>query len=107
MAIAYEGNTDLAFETDILKKGAKEYGEVAKELRDMADKLDKLLVDLAAEGWSTPAGTAFHDMTSINWKNNIEKYAALLDTLNNILVRAAAEYDGLMADHVRTTQLKL
>ena len=33
MAIAYEKNTDLAFDTGILRKAATEYANVAEELR--------------------------------------------------------------------------
>lgn len=107
MGIAYEGNTDLAFDTNILKKAAGEYKNVAKGMREMSLKLDSLLVDLKNDGWTTPAGTAFYEMTRTNWEKNIEKYAALLDTLNNILIRAASEYDNLMTDYVRTTKVHL
>lgn len=40
MAIAYEGNTDLAFDTGILRKAASEYEQVANDLQSMAAKLD-------------------------------------------------------------------
>ena len=105
MAIAHEKNTDLAFDTNILKKAAKEYSEVASDLRDMAEKLDSLLQELESSGWTTPAGTSFHEMTSTNWEQNIEKYADLLDTLNNILVKAADEYEDLVDNHINTTRV--
>ncbi len=107
MAIAYEGNTDLAFDTGVLKKAAKEYKEVAADLRTMSSKLDGLLADLKNSGWTTPAGTAFHEMTNTNWEKNIEKYASLLDTLHSILIKSAGEYDALMTDYVRATEVKL
>ena len=40
-------------------------------------------------------------------KNNIEKYAALLCTLESILNEAAGQYEDLMANHVRETQLHI
>lgn len=46
-------------------------------------------------------------MTNVNWKNNIEKYAALLCTLESILNEAAGQYEDLMANHVRETQLHI
>lgn len=106
MAIAYEGNTDLAFDTGVLKKAAREYKKVAEDLRDMASKLDSLLLELKEEGWTTPAGTAFYKMTDTNWKQNIGKYAALLDSLDNILNKAASEYENLITEHVRETRVK-
>lgn len=107
MAIAYEGNTDLGFDTGVLRQAAREYKDVAEELRRMSSDLDKLLTELKDSGWTTPAGTAFHKMTSANWEKNIERYAALLDTLNGILTKAAGEYDTLMTDYVRVTKVKL
>lgn len=107
MAIAYEGNTDLAFDTNILIKAAGEYRRVAGELRNMSSKLDALLADLKNSGWTTPAGTAFYEMTNTNWEKNIEKYASLLDTLNGILTKAASEYDELMNESVRNTKVNL
>ena len=74
MAIAYEKNTDLAFDTGILRKAATEYANVAEELRNMAERLDSLIQALKDQGWTTPTGTAFYEMTNVNWKNNIEKY---------------------------------
>lgn len=107
MAIAHESNTSLAFDTRVLKKAAKDYSEVATDLREMATELDTLLQQLEASGWTTPAGTAFHDMTNTNWKQNIEKYAALLDTLNSILVRAADEYEDLVDNHINKTKVSI
>lgn len=107
MSIAYERNTSLAFDTDVLKKAAGEYSDVADELRDMASKLDALFSKLESGGWDTPAGKAFYEMTKTNWKKNIEKYAALLDTLNKILVKASEDYDGLINEHVRTTKVSI
>lgn len=46
MAIAYERNTDLAFNTEVFKKAAQNYKDIASELRSMANKLDKLLTEL-------------------------------------------------------------
>ncbi len=107
MAIAYEGNTDLGFDTGVLRQAAREYKDVAAELRRMSSDLDKLLTELKDSGWTTPAGTAFHKMTSANWEKNIERYAALLDTLNGILIKAAGEYDTLMTDYVLATKINL
>ncbi len=107
MAIAYEKNTDLAFDTGILRKAATEYANVAEELRNMAERLDSLIQALKDQGWTTPTGTAFYEMTNVNWKNNIEKYAALLCTLECILNEAAGQYEDLMANHVRETQLHI
>ena len=45
MAIAYEGNTDLGFDTGVLRQAAREYKDVAAELRRMSSDLDKLLTE--------------------------------------------------------------
>lgn len=106
MAIAYEGNTDLAFDTGVLRRAAHEYKKIATDLRNMSDKLDSLLSQLKDNGWTTPAGSAFYEMTNTNWKKNIEKYASLLDTLNDILEKASSEYEGLVTDYIRTTKIR-
>lgn len=105
MSIAHERNTSLGFDTAVLKKAAKEYAGVATDLRSIAKKLDSLLQQLESSGWTTPAGTAFHEMTNTNWAQNIEKYAALLDTLNKILVKAADEYEDLVDNHINATKV--
>lgn len=107
MAIAYERNTDLAFDTTVIRQAASDYGNIADELRNMSKELDGLISRLKDSGWTTPAGTAFYEMTETNWSNNIEKYASLLDTLEAILNDAASDYDGLMADYVRRTKVSI
>lgn len=105
MALAYEGNTDLAFDTTILRNNGKKYGKIAGDLRNMAEKLDDCLRQLKESGWTTPAGTAFHEMVQENWKENMEKYANLLDTLKEILDQAADKYDNLVTNHIEQTKL--
>lgn len=107
MALAYESNTDLAFDTTVLRQAADDYGKVAADLRKMSSDLDSLIAQLKESGWTTPAGTAFYDMTQTNWSQNIEKYAALLDTLKSIMTRAATDYDNLMSDYVRKTTVSI
>ncbi len=105
MALAYEGNTNLAFDTTALRQYATKYSDIANELRKMASKLDSCLQELEKSGWTTPAGTAFHKMAQTNWADNIEKYADLLDTLKSVLEKAATQYDGLVTNHIEKTQL--
>lgn len=107
MAIAYEKNTDLAFDTGVLRQAAKDYRNIAGELRKMSSDLDGLILKLKNSGWTTPAGTAFYEMTETNWSKNIEKYASLLDTLAGILKDAATDYDILMSDYVRKTKVSI
>lgn len=106
MALAYEGNIDLAFDTGILRKAADNYQKIAVDLRNMAEKLDSLLATLKDSGWTTPAGTAFYNMTNTNWEKNIKKYADLLDTLKDILIKTAMEYETLIIDYARNTTVK-
>ena len=105
MTIAYESNTSLAFDTGILRKAAGEYRDISSQLRKMAAKLDGMLTELAQSGWTTPAGSAFQKMADTNWQKNIEKYAAMLDTLSDILIHASAEYDDLVSSYINRTQL--
>ncbi len=105
MALAYEGNTDLAFDTGIFREYGNRYGNIAEDLRDMSEKLDTCLAELKESGWTTPAGSAFHKMAETNWKENIDKYADLLDTLNTILLEAAKKYDDLVTNHIEKTKL--
>ena len=105
MALANEKNTDLAFDTSVLRRCGEDYSKIAEELRTMAQNLNKSLADLAASGWTTPAGTAFQKMAETNWESNIQKYADLLDTLRSILDAAAQDYDNLVSNHIETTYL--
>lgn len=105
MALANDGNTDLAFDTMILREYGERYGQIASELRDMSAKLDSCLAELKSNGWTTPAGTAFHKMAQTNWEENIEKYADLLDTLNEILRNAAKQYEDLVTNHIDKTKI--
>lgn len=105
MALANERNTDLAFDTTVLREYGKRYGQIASDLREMSKKLDGCLEELKNNGWTSPAGTAFHKMAQTNWEENIEKYADLLDTLNNILSEASGKYDDLTTNYIEKTKL--
>ena len=105
MSLEGEKNTDLAFDTTTLKDYGEKYATIASDLRDMAIKLDNCLEELEKTGWTTPAGTAFHKMVQTNWKDNIEKYAALLDTLKKAIDYAAGKYDKLVVDYIETTKI--
>ena len=105
MALAYKGNTDLAFDTRELRQCAIQYSNIADDLRNMSDKLDVCIKELKDNGWTTPAGTAFYKMVNMNWRENIEKYAALLDTLKSILDDAACQYDSLVENNVNKTKI--
>lgn len=105
MALAYEANTDLAYDTDVLRKCGSEYEKIANDLREMAKKLNDLLNDLKNNGWTTPAGSAFQEMVETDWEENIEKYASLLDTLKQILDESSNKYDVLTKDHIEKTVL--
>lgn len=104
-ALAYESNTDLAFDTDALRECANDYGDVAETIRTLATELDQCLENLSKSGWTTGAGKAFQKMAETNWKENMEKYADLLDTLKAILTRACVKYDNLSTDYIETTKL--
>lgn len=103
MSIAFERDTDLAFDTEIMRNCGKRYFELASQLRTMAKKLDALLEELQASGWTTAAGKEFQLMAQTNWEQNVEKYAALLETLNSVLQNAAQKYDMLVSDHIEKT----
>ncbi|MBQ6985882.1 MAG: WXG100 family type VII secretion target [Oscillibacter sp.] len=105
MTLAYEANTDLAFDTDKMRECGRQYAEIADELRGMAAKINALLSDLNTSGWTSPAGSAFQAMVETNWEENIQKYASLLDTLRDILERAASKYDDLIRDYVEPLTL--
>ncbi len=107
MALAYEANTSLAFDTNVLRQCAKRYGRLASELNGMSRNLDRCISVLKESGWTTPAGSAFHEMTNTNWTENIKKYVDLLNTLEQILYRAAEQYESLLSDHVGNTRVRL
>jgi uncharacterized protein YukE len=104
VALSYERNTDLAFDTDAIKDCGKRYGAIAEDLRRMSSQLDTCLKELMSSGWTTPAGKQFKKMVDTNWSENIEKYAGLLETLEGILEAAASEYEDLV-DQIEKTKL--
>ncbi len=105
MSLANETNTSLAFDTTVMSECGRRYEKVATELRTMAKKLDQCLATLIDSGWTTPAALAFKDLADTNWEENIEKYAALLDTLKRIIDDAVNQYGGLVTDHIEKTKL--
>lgn len=105
MALAHEGNTDLAFDTTVLREYGNRYGQIAADLRRMSSKLDDCLRDLKEAGWTTPAGTAFYKMAQTDWEENIDKYADLLDTLQDILEQASKKYDNLVTNHIEKIKI--
>ena len=98
MGLAYEGNTNLAFNTEEMNNYASEYGKIADRLRVMAKDLDSSLQELETTGWTTGAGAAFQLMVHTNWSDNIEKYAKLLEMFEEALNQSAIEYDNLSND---------
>jgi len=105
MALAYETNTSLAFDTDVLRQYGERYETVASKLRTLSNELDACLTELKDNGWTTPAGTAFQKMVDTNWEKNIEKYASLLEMLNQILKSASDQYDSLVQNYIEKTKL--
>ncbi len=105
MALAYEGNTDLTFDTGALRRCGKDYLKVAQDLEGMAARLDSLLTQLSDSGWTTPAGKEFQKMAETNWEENIKRYADLLKTLDSILNEASMYYDNLEDSYIETTKL--
>lgn len=99
-------NTDLAYDTDVFRDAAKTYRETAIELRENVKSMQKCLETLTDSGWTTPAGIAFLSMVDDNWSKNIEKYADLLDTLQQILIEASQKYDDLTTNHIEKTVLE-
>ena len=102
MSLSTESNTDLAFDTSVFREYGSRYSTIATQLRTIAKDLDTCLTELKNSGWTTPAGTAFHEMVQTNWKENMDKYADLLDTLKDILDQSASRYDGLVESIEKT-----
>lgn len=104
--MGYSDNTDLAFDTELLKKCATEFADIAQELRGLASNLDARISALQATGWTTQAGRAFYKMTETNWRLEIEKYAAMLEAFKEALNRSAREYDHLVENEISKVELK-
>ncbi len=104
---AFEGNTSLSFDTGVLTDAAGKYLEYAEELREQVKELDDLLNDLKDTGWTTQAGKDFQEMAKINWGENIEKYAKMLEMLSKVLTDAAGEYDSLVDNNIRQTKVNI
>lgn len=105
MSLAYESNTDLAFNTSVMRKYGKKYGSLADDLRDMASSLNDCLTELAQTGWTTSAGQQFQKMAENNWEKTIEQYAGLLDTMESIMSEAAEMYEELTENYIETVKI--
>jgi len=105
--IAYERNTDLAYDTNEIREAAKAYNEQAEKLRTLSSELNDLLNDLKTTGWTTEAGKAFQEMANVNWEQNVNKYADLLDTLVKILTESCNDYEDLSENHIDKTKVNI
>lgn len=107
MSIAYKGGTDLAVKTGVLRSSADKYSAIAKNLDDLVQQVDNCLTDLKNDGWTTPAGSAFHEMVNTKWSENIKKYTDLLNTLSQILRDASKSYEELVENCIRKTKVDI
>ncbi len=105
MSLAYERNTDLAYDTSELEECGKRYSEIADELDEIASKLDSLLDALKSSGWTTPAGSALHKMVNTKWQYNINRYTSLLRTLHEVMRDSSEKYDDLTGAYIETVNL--
>lgn len=106
MSLDTNKNTDLAYDTEVFREAAMKYHEVAEQLRKKIIDMQKCLDTLTDSGWTTPAGITFLSMVDNNWSKNINKYADLLDTLDQILLDASTKYEELTANYIEKTKLK-
>ena len=105
MALANEKNVSLAVDTDLLIRRGKEYGKIAEKIRKLSSEFDNCICQLKESGWTTDAGEAFQKMADSNWKKNMDLYADLLDTLQDILNQSAREYENLIDSYIAKTKL--
>ena len=94
--------TDLSFDLEDLQEGATSYQSISDDLSQMKQQLCTLLDDLSQKGWTTEAGIAFSQMVAMDWGDTIDRYCDMLETLSEILTRAAKEYDGLVREQIET-----
>lgn len=105
MELAYEGNTNLAFNTLVMRNCATRYSQVADNLDGLSTELSTCLTDLKNTGWTTPAGTAFSEMVNEDWCKCLGKYTGMLRTLTNILNESATIYDELVTGDISVVKL--
>lgn len=105
MSLAYEGNTDLAFNTEELRACGDEYYNVAMNLRSMLAQINECIIVLKETGWTTEAGEVFAKIVNSNWSDNIKKYILLLENLKIILYKAADKYDCLVTEDIDKIQI--
>lgn len=104
--IAYE-NCDLAFDTTVMSECAKEYENIAEDLKALADKLQTSLNQMTGSGWTTKGGKAFEKMVDADWNTNIQKYTDLLETLKSILEEAVREYEDLVSQQLEKVKIEV
>lgn len=108
MALAYEGNTDLAFDTALFNDCAEKYEGYAEDLNDISNELEITMAKLTdvSNGWNTPAGKKFKSMVVDDWDTNIEQYTDLLKTLADMIRQAAKDYESLYETDIENTKLE-
>lgn len=106
MELSSEKNVDLGYDTDLIRDTAKVFADNASLIRDLMDKMDTCLTNLTSTEWTTNAGKAFEAMVDSNWKQNMNRYAGLLEMFDQALRESADKYDELTTDYIETTKLE-
>lgn len=98
--IAYEGNNDLCFDTEVFASAAKTYREKAEHLRNLKTDLVNMIEQLKDVGWKSAAGKAFYGNLQVNWAQDIQRYADLLEMLAECIEGASSTYENLQTEAV-------
>lgn len=93
--IAYEGNNDLSFDTEVFDRAAKVYREKSEQLGMIKNDLLNMIEQLKDGGWKSAAGKAFYGNLHANWADDIQRYADLMETLAECIEEASRAYEDL------------
>jgi len=96
--IAYEGNNDFCFDTDIFNSAANVFTEKSNELNQIQIDLVNAIENLKTTGWQSKAGDAFFNSIKDNWASDIIRYCDLLNALAQIVNEARDEFNQVEAD---------
>ena len=102
--IAYESVNDLCFDTEVFDSAAKVYREKSEHLRTLKTDLVNMIEQLKDAGWKPAAGKAFYGNLEVNWAQDIQRYADLLEMLAECVEEASIAYENLNG---RAAQLKI
>lgn len=88
------GNDTLKFDVASFRTMSDKIQETITELEEKNQSMLEAFEQIK-EKWNTPAGRSYMQKINLDWLDDVEKYAVLLNAVKELLNEAATEYEAL------------